>query len=382
MSWPSFTQSVLHEGWLKTLGRIWVGAATLAVTFLFAGLLAILFTTSEPLSLVAELLPRGTFRAESLWISGLAGLWAVQLVVQALRSHWNVAWLSNSFRSLYVYVAEIVIVLATAILVLVFPEWFQLPMREYWPIFMLVTAVIAQGVAAFLKRAGVTAVGDPLHNTSLLLPLVAPLAMFFIGTAATFEMVLALGALFYFLLGATERSRQLAMIGGTFANGALLSFWTKFESLDFWEHPQLWLIPPAASIVLATHIERDRIPKEAASWIRYLCMATIFCSSSSEILIQGIGRNLWPPMVLMVLSLLVGFLGIAFQIKPYLYSGLLFTLFAIVAMVAHAQQSVQHTWPWWVLGISLGIGIMVLFAMFERKRDQLIKLSERLKSWE
>jgi FtsH-binding integral membrane protein len=79
---------------------------------------------------------------------------------------------------------------------------------------------------------------------------------------------------------------------------------------------------------------------------------------------------------------LVGFLGIAFQIRSYLYSGLIFTLFAVVAMVAHAQQSVQHTWPWWVLGISLGIGIMVLFGMFERKRHQLMKLSERLKSWE
>jgi hypothetical protein len=377
-----FAGRVTLESWLETLGRIWIGAAILALVFLFIGFVAILVTTNAELNAVTELIAKNTFATEALWLAVLTGVWSAQLIVQALRSTWNVAQFPASIRSAYVYVAELALVVAGAILVSIFPEWFRLPMREYWPILMLITAVVVQGVAMFLKRAGVSTVGDPLHNTSLVLPLFAPLAMLFLATEASFEMVLALGALFYFFLGATERSRQFAMIGGTFANGALLSFWTRFESLDFTEHPQLWLIPPAASIALATHVERERIPKEAASWLRYLCMATIFCSSSSEILIQGLGRSLWPPMVLMVLSLLVGFLGIAFQVKSYLYSSLLFTLFAVVAMVAHAQQSVQHTWPWWVLGISLGIGIMVLFAMFERKRDQLTRLSERLKGWE
>jgi hypothetical protein len=372
----------IRESWPRTLGNIWLGATVLSLAFLFIGFVTVLVTTYPQLRVVSELIEKRTFAAEALWIAILTGVWAVHLVVQTLRTSWNIAQFSDSLRSLYIYIAEVAIVLAGAILVSIFPEWFRLPMREYWPIFMLVTAVVVQGVAMMLRQSGVSAVGDPLHNTSMLLPLFAPLAMLFIGTDASLEMVLALGAVFYFFLGATERSRNLAMIGGTFANGALLSFWNRFESLDFTEHPQLWLIPPAASIVLATHVERDRIPKEAASWLRYLCMATIFCSSSSEILIQGLGRSLWPPMVLMVLSLFVGFLGIAFQVKSYLYSSLLFTLFAVVAMVAHAQQSVQHTWPWWVLGISLGIGIMVLFAMFERKRDQLTKLSERLKSWE
>lgn len=372
----------IRESWPQTLGNVWIGGTFVALIFLFGGFVAILATTSAQFRAVSELIEKRTFAVEALWIALLTGIWAAHLIVQALRTSWNIAQFSESLRSLYVYFAEVAIVLAGAILVSIFPEWFRLPMREYWPILMLGTAAIVQGVAMMLKQAGVSAVGDPLHNTSLLLPLVAPLAMLFIATDASLEMVLALGSVFYFFLGATERSRNLAMIGGTFANGALLSFWNRFESLDFTEHPQLWLIPPAASIVLATHVERDRIPKEAASWLRYLCMATIFCSSSSEILIQGLGRSLWPPMVLMVLSLMVGFLGIAFQVKSYLYSSLLFTLFAVVAMVAHAQQSVQHTWPWWVLGISLGIGIMVLFAMFERKRDQLTKLSERLKSWE
>lgn len=368
--------------WRETLCHLWFGASGFAILFPFVGLLAILGTTNESMSMGEAVVPKRSYSVEVLWIAGLSGLWMVQLVVQAIRNRWNIANLNDSLRSAYVYTAEIVFILATVKLYAVFPEWFQLPLREYWPVLMLLAAVVVQGVAALLKRAKVTAVGDPLHNTSLVLPIVAPVAMLFFASDVTADVVLALSSVFYFALGATERSRQIAMVGGTLANVALLSFWSKFDMLDFTRHPQLWLIPPAASIALATHIERDRIPKEAASWLRYLCMATIFCSSSSEILIQGIGRSLWPPMVLMVLSLLVGFLGIAFQIRSYLYSGLLFTLFAVVAMVAHAQQSVQHTWPWWVLGISLGIGIMVLFGMFERKRDQLMKLSERLKSWQ
>jgi hypothetical protein len=368
--------------WRESLCHIWFGASGFAILFQFVGLLAILGTTNDSMSIGEAVVPKRSYAIDVLWIAGLSGLWMAQLVVQAIRNRWNIAKFNVALRGTYVYTAEIVFILVTVKFYAVFPEWFQLPLREYWPVFVLLAAVVVQAVAALLKRARVTAVGDPLHNTSLVLPIVAPVAMLFFASNVTADAILALSSLFYFALGATERSRQIAMVGGTLANVALLSFWSKFDMLDFTQHPQLWLIPPAASIALAIHIERDRITKEAASWLRYLCMATIFCSSSSEILIQGIGRSLWPPIVLMVLSVLVGFLGIAFQIRSYLYSGLIFTLFAVVAMVAHAQQSVQHTWPWWVLGISLGIGIMVLFGMFERKRHQLMKLSERLKSWE
>lgn len=152
--------------------------------------------------------------------------------------------------------------------------------------------------------------------------------------------------------------------------------------MDFTEHPQLWLIPPALSVLIATHVQRNRLPREAIVWIRYVAMGMIFFSSSSEIFLSGFGKELWPPMVLMVLSVLAVLTGIGLQVRSFLFFGLVFVLVSMTAMVAHAQQSLQHTWPWWVLGISLGIGILVLFGLFEKKREEIKALTDRLRSWD
>ena len=57
-------------------------------------------------------------------------------------------------------------------------------------------------------------------------------------------------------------------------------------------------------------------------------------------------------------------------------------LLALVAMVAHAAQAIDHVWPWWVFGISIGIGILILFGIFEKKRAEVLLLIGRLKAWE
>jgi hypothetical protein len=100
------------------------------------------------------------------------------------------------------------------------------------------------------------------------------------------------------------------------------------------------------------------------------------------VLIVGFGKQLWPPMILMVLSVLTVFLGMVLRVRSYLFSGVLFLLVSVASMVAHAQQSLQHTWPWWVLGISLGTGILVLYGVFEKKREQFRELSDQLRRWQ
>jgi hypothetical protein len=35
-----------------------------------------------------------------------------------------------------------------------------------------------------------------------------------------------------------------------------------------------------------------------------------------------------------------------------------------------------------VLGITMGIGILVLFGLFERKRDEFTKLANKLRQWD
>lgn len=304
------------------------------------------------------------------------------LIQMTLKPRWDLT-VSRPFpSSTYVYIAEAFAGLIVLLVATTYPQLFGGILRQYWPFVVLGIALVAAVVSEALKRSNITAISQPLHSSALILPIAVGVLAFFVNSEAESDQLMLLIALFYFIMGAADGSRQVALIGGAFANIALLLFWNHFPDLDFTEHPQLWLIPPAASILLATHLERRRIPGEAVTWIRYIAMGTIFFSSSSEILLSGFGKELWPPMVLMVLSVLAVFAGIGLQIRSFLIFGITFVFVSMIAMVAHAQQSLQHTWPWWALGIGLGLGILTLFGLFEKKRDEFKALAERLRNWE
>ena len=116
--------------------------------------------------------------------------------------------------------------------------------------------------------------------------------------------------------------------------------------------------------------------------IRYAAMIVIYLSSTSEIFIQGIGESLLPPMILMSLAVLGVLAGIAFRVRAFLFLGMTFTLLALISMVAHAARSIEHVWPWWVFGISLGVAVLVLLGIFEKRRADLLALIARLRQWE
>jgi hypothetical protein len=53
----------------------------------------------------------------------------------------------------------------------------------------------------------------------------------------------------------------------------------------------------------------------------------------------------------------------------------------MISMVWHAARSINHVWPWWAFGIGLGVFILVFFGFFEKNRDKVTALVERLKEW-
>jgi hypothetical protein len=115
--------------------------------------------------------------------------------------------------------------------------------------------------------------------------------------------------------------------------------------------------------------------------LRYVGMMVIYLSSAGEIFIRGIGQALWPPMVLLGLSLLGAMAGIVLRIRAFLYLGVTFVLLSMISMVWHAARSINHVWPWWAFGIGLGVCILVFFGFFEKNRDKVTALVERLKEW-
>jgi hypothetical protein len=41
-----------------------------------------------------------------------------------------------------------------------------------------------------------------------------------------------------------------------------------------------------------------------------------------------------------------------------------------------------HTWVWWACGIVLGAAILALFALFEKRRNDVMEVLDRFRQWE
>ena len=129
-------------------------------------------------------------------------------------------------------------------------------------------------------------------------------------------------------------------------------------------------------------MERKRLPKQRLSAIRYGCVFTIYLSSTAEILINGIGQQLWPPLVLAILSIIGMAAGIMLRVRLFLFVGVSFLFVSVIAMVSHAQQRLDHVWPWWAFGILTGAAILVVFGLFEKRRNDMVRLGKRMREWD
>jgi hypothetical protein len=179
------------------------------------------------------------------------------------------------------------------------------------------------------------------------------------------------------------RRNFLYALGAGFCGN--LAFWfllSSYESLAFFEHPQFWLVPPAISILGAAQLNRDRLDAKQLTFIRYFAIVVIYLSSTSEMMIQGLGQTLWPPMVLAILSIAGALVGIAVRVRAFLYLGVAFLVISILGMVFHAHQAVENIWPWFVFMLVTGIGIWVLIALRDRYQDRLTEIIDNLRTWD
>jgi hypothetical protein len=168
-------------------------------------------------------------------------------------------------------------------------------------------------------------------------------------------------------------------------NGAL---WALLSDQGFLlrAQPQFWLIPPALSVLVAAHVNRARLSDATLTSVRYICVMIIYLSSAGEMFMKLVvpgGPEDWlRPIILASLAVVGIFAGILLRVRAFLYLGASFLLLSIVAMVWNAGRLVQHTWPWWVFGITLGLAILVVFGVFEKHRREVQSLIERLRQWD
>ncbi len=372
-----FVSRWVREGdsWIKSLREM-------AVATCAAALLCLATVVMLEGRLFVEDVGCGLSVAESIAAAAVVLGMIVGLVIIAVRPKHDPFSLSLTGRMGYVYTAELAGVMFVFHLYFSMPWLFQFGIKAYWPYIMMALAFGGVGMGQLLEKRKLTVLGQPIFHTAAILPVLVSALFWAVDSQADAALVLMTAGLAYMLISYTHHSILSGAAAVVLGNLALWVFYDRFPGFSFLAHPQLWLIPPALSLLVAGHLAADSLSKGQLATLRYLCVSVIYISSTSEIFISGIGDRLWPPMLLAVLSVMGILLGIMFQIRAYLFLGALFLFMAMVTMVSHAHQKFDHVWPWWAFGIGMGIAILAMFGWFESRRTRMKAIAQKLQKWE
>jgi hypothetical protein len=322
--------------------------------------------------------------------------------------------LSERGRMLYVYACEVLLVFLFLHLKLTRPEMFGKLGTKYWTFLVMAIAFAGVGLGEFFARRGLRVLAEPLQRTGIFLPLLPLLAFWTkrVAPAAFIDSVarqapgmrplldyidprlatigfdqyallwLLVAALFAFV-ATIQRSPRYGLVAALAANFGWWSLLVSYHDmgLAFLVHPQLWLIPLALIALAAGHLNRDRLTAAQHAALRYLALLTIYLSSTADLFIAGVGESAVLPLALAVLAVAGVLGGILLRVRAFLFLGVTFLFLDVFAMIWHAAVGRQQYWLWWVCGILLGGGIIALFALFEKRRNEVLRVVEELKSW-
>jgi hypothetical protein len=149
----------------------------------------------------------------------------------------------------------------------------------------------------------------------------------------------------------------------------------------FLAHPQVWLIPLALIVLASEHLNRQRLGPVQGTALRQGGLWLLYLSSTADMFITGLGNSVVLPLVLTLLSVLGVLAGILLRVRAFLLLGFVFLGVVIVSMIWHAAVDLQQTWVWWASGIVLGLAILGMFALFEKRRNDMLRLVEEVRTW-
>lgn len=284
------------------------------------------------------------------------------------------------YAGCYVYAAEILVALVGVHLRLTWPELFRLGIIERSG--LLLTMALAFGLAGLSEcfdRRQLAVLSEPLQRTALVLPLLPTIAFWLLSPQPA--MVWFLIGMLYALMAVMRRSILLCVLAGLASNVGLWVLWHRMD-LGILDHPQLWLIPPALAALVAEHFSRARLPSDQANALRYLSLGVIYVSSSADMFIAGVGNSVVLPLVLLSLSVLGILAGMALRIRSFLYLGMAFLLVVLAALLKHVTIDLHQTWVLWLSVGALGAAILALFAVFEKRRANILAAVERFRGWQ
>ena len=310
----------------------------------------------------------------------LAGA-AISILVAILPDR-NPPQLPGEQRGACVYGSEIFLALAFLHLRLTAPWLFGGLLSQYWPLVLMALAFGGVGLGELLSRQSRPVVATPLFRTGVFLPLLPILAMWIAPSKVDPSVLLFTAGVFYAVISAVRRSFLFGVAAALAANGGLWWIFYHQPGLSFLIHPQIWVVPAAVSILGAAQLNRDRLSQPQLRFVRYCCLMLVYVSSTSDIFLNGIVDHPWLPLVLAGFSVAGVMLGIFLRLRAFLFLGTAFLGLAIVTMIYYASVDLHWTWLWYVAGIVLGSTIILIFALFEKKRSGMLAMVEGLKGWE
>jgi hypothetical protein len=318
-----------------------------------------------------------------LLTNGLTLIAAMVLcVLIALSSTHDPLKLSGRGRMNYVYVAEVMLALLFMHVRLTMPWLFTGFFERYWPFVVMAIAYFGVATAESLRRRRLIVLAQPIERTGAFLPLLPVLGFWLAQSEVDYSVLLFVVGGLYGLLSVLRRSFMFGLVAAVAGNAGLWYLLQRSPDYQFLAHPQLWLIPVAMSVLIAAYLNEDDLSEEQMAGIRYLSLVTIYASSTADIFINGVAESPWLPLILAALSLAGVFCGIIFRIRGFLLLGSVFLLLSILTMIWYASANLGWTWLWYVAGIFTGATIIFMFAVFEKKRAEVLRLVEGLREWE
>jgi hypothetical protein len=290
--------------------------------------------------------------------------------------------LSERGRTVYVYAAEALGALLFVHIRVTMPWLFQGWFLRFWPLVVMGIAFVGVGFGELFARRRQRVLAEPLHNTGALLPLLPAVGFWFVSSQVHYSLLLLSIGVLYTSLSVLRRSPVYTVLAAIAANGSLWFWLYSREGFGFLEHPQLWLIPPALAALVAGYINRERLTVQQLAALRYAAAIVIYVSSTADVFINGVADAPWLPAVLAGLSIAGVFAGILLRVRAFLYLGTAFLVVALMTIIWHAAIHQQRTWILWVAGIVTGALIIALFGVFEKRRDDVLRVIEQLKHWE
>ena len=290
--------------------------------------------------------------------------------------------LSERGRTRYIYAAEVMLALLFLHVRLTMPWLFTGFFERYWPLVIMSIAYFGVIASEALRRRKLFVLAHPVERTGAFLPLIPVLGFWVTSPEVDFSLVLFVVGGLYGLLSILRRSFLFGVLAAIAGNGGLWYVFDRTAEYQFLQHPQLWLIPVAVSVLIAAYLNEDKLTEDQMTGVRYLSLVTIYVSSTADIFINGVADSPWLPLILGSFSLAGVFAGIVFRIRGLLLLGSVFLLLSIVTMIWYASANFGWTWLWYVAGIMTGATIIFMFAVFEKKRSEVLRVVDGLKEWD